>query len=76
MFLALDPSYINLMIYIMGFCVTFYVTFQILLASRLEEGFKKGKIWQIRVAYIFICIIVSHLVMSSIIYICSYFLKN
>lgn len=72
--LVVDYTLINNFIYILGFCIIFYVTFQILRATRLDELFKQGRIWQIRLTYIFICIIVSHLIMSAILRICQTFL--
>lgn len=75
MTLVLDTNFIETMLYIIGFCVIFYITFLILNASRLEEAFKRGKVWQIRMAYFFICIVVSHIIMSAILYLTNYFLS-
>lgn len=33
------------------FCLFFVLSFLILQATRIEECFKKGKLWQIKVAY-------------------------
>lgn len=58
-------------LYLFCFCAVFYITFLVLQATRLEECFKKGKVWQIKIAYLFICIITGHIVTTTILYICS-----
>ena len=50
------------MIFSAGFCILFVVTFLILQASRLEECFKKGKVWHIRLAYFFISFVVAFII--------------
>ena len=45
-----------------GFCIFFVVTFFILQASRLDECFKKGKVAYIRVAYVFISFVVAFII--------------
>ena len=49
------------------FCIFFVITFLVLNASRLEECFKNGKIWQIRAAYIIISFIVATIMAFGII---------
>ena len=41
------------------FCIFFVITFLVLNASRLEECFKKGKLWQIRAAYIILSFVIA-----------------
>lgn len=43
------------------FCIFFAVSFLVLQASRLDECFKKGKIWEIRVAYFILSFILGFL---------------
>lgn len=52
-----------------GFCIFFVVTFLILQATRLEECFKKGKIWHIRLAYFFISFAIAFIITFGIDYI-------
>jgi uncharacterized membrane protein YwzB len=55
------------LIYISSFCFFSVITYQILLASRINEAFKQGKIWQIRVAYVLISLVTSYLI-SELLY--------
>lgn len=45
-----------------GFCIFFVVTFLVLQASRLEECFKKGKVIHIRLAYFMISFVAAFLI--------------
>ncbi len=45
-----------------GFCIFFVVTFLVLQASRLEECFKKGKVIYIRLAYFMISFVMAFLI--------------
>lgn len=45
-----------------GFCIFFVVTFLVLEASRFEECFKKGKVVQIRIAYFMISFVIAFLI--------------
>ena len=51
----------NLYVFAITFLVCIPLIWFILLASRLEEAFKKGKVWQIRAAYVIITLAVSGL---------------
>lgn len=50
------------MIYLCSFVLMLPIIWQILLATNLEKGFKQGKIWQIRIAYLVITFIGAHLI--------------
>ena len=60
MILAISSQF-NFLFTIM-FCMLFVVVFLILQATRIEECFKKGNIWQIRVAYFILSFILAFLV--------------
>ena len=47
------------MIFTILFCIFFVIAFLVLNASRLEEFFKKGKIWQIRAAYLMLSFVIA-----------------
>ena len=47
------------LIFTLLFCIFFVIAFLVLNASRLEECFKKGKLWQIRAAYIILSFVVA-----------------
>lgn len=47
------------LIFTLLFCIFFVIAFLVLNASRLEECFKKGKLWQIRAAYIILAFVVA-----------------
>ena len=49
----------NGMIFTILFCIFFIITFLVLDASRLEECFKKGKIWQISAAYFILSFVIA-----------------
>ncbi|MDE6660773.1 MAG: DUF1146 family protein [Anaeroplasmataceae bacterium] len=49
-------------IFSVGFCIFFVVTFLVLQASRLEECFKKGKVVHIRLAYFMISFVIAFLI--------------
>ncbi|MBQ3253270.1 MAG: hypothetical protein IJA65_01835 [Acholeplasmatales bacterium] len=48
------------------FLIAFLISYFIILYSRLEELFKKGSIWPIRLAQIFIALIAAYLIASGI----------
>ena len=45
-----------------GFCMFFVITFLVLQASRLEECFKKGKVAYIKIAYIMISFVIAFII--------------
>jgi uncharacterized membrane protein YwzB len=53
-------------IYIFSFLLTLPLVWNILYSLRFEGIFKNGKIWQIRVAYVIVTIVVSHLLASAV----------
>ena len=53
-------------VYVFTFLLSIPLVWNILFSLRFETNFKSGKIWQIRVAYIIVTIIVSHLLASAI----------
>ena len=53
-------------IYIFTFLAGIPLIWNILYSLRFESNFKSGKVWQIRVAYVIVTIVVSHLLASSI----------
>jgi len=53
-------------IYLIVFLISIPVTWFILLASNLEKCFKQGRILEIRIAYILLTLIFSHLLASCI----------
>ena len=59
MFLGISSQF-NFLFTIL-FCMIFVVVFLILQATRIEECFKKGSIWQIRVAYFILSFVLSFL---------------
>lgn len=65
--ILMDSTQVTNYIFVIGFCAMFIVSFAVLQASRLEECFKKGRVWQIRVAYIILSIIISYLVTMCLI---------
>ncbi|MDE6946960.1 MAG: DUF1146 family protein [Anaeroplasmataceae bacterium] len=56
-----------------GFCIFFVVTFLVLQASRLEECFKKGKVIHIRIAYFLLSFVIAFLVTYGLNYLVSLF---
>ena len=48
------------------FLIFFLIAFFVIIVTRLEELFKKGSIWQIRVAQIIIAILVAYLLATAI----------
>lgn len=58
-------------IYTSLFCVFFVVSFLVLQASRLEECFKKGKIWQIKIAYFILSFVLAFLMARGFDYLIS-----
>lgn len=54
-----------------GFCIFFVITFLVLQASRLDECFKKNKTAYIMTAYILISFVVSFVVTYGLSYIAS-----
>ena len=59
-----------------GFCVFFIITYLVLQASRLEECFKKGKTAYILVAYILISFVVSFIVTYGLNYLAGIIIPN
>ncbi len=57
-----------------GFCIFFVVTFLVLQASRLEECFKKGKVWHIRIAYFIISFICAFIISYGLNFIVNLFI--
>ena len=51
-------------IYFITFLLAIPLIWFILLATNLENHFKQGKIWQIRVSYVIITLIFAHLLAS------------
>lgn len=64
--LALDTELLLDTCYVVAFLTFFVIIYLVLLASRLQECFKQGRIWQIRVSYIIISMITSYLVVECI----------
>lgn len=56
-----------------GFCIFFVVTFLVLQASRLEECFKKGKIVHIRLAYFMLSFVIAFLITYGFSYLINLF---
>lgn len=56
-----------------GFCIFFVVTFLVLQASRLEECFKKGKIVHIRLAYFLLSFVIAFLITYGFSYLINLF---
>lgn len=53
-------------LYICIFLISMPLVWNMLLALKFEGIFKSGKIWQIRCAYFFVTLIISHLLAISI----------
>ena len=53
-------------LYIFSFLLTLPLVWNILYSLRFESLFQKGKVWQIKVAYVIVTIIASHLLASAI----------
>ena len=53
-------------LYLFIFLVCIPVVWNILISLKFEGIFKSGKIWQIRCAYVFATLIISHLVAIAI----------
>ncbi len=53
--------------YLFIFCISYYVVFKILLASNLDNFFKKGRVREIRGAYMLLSIILSYLLTEFLI---------
>ena len=53
-------------VYIFSFLLSIPLVWNILYSLRFEGLFQKGKIWQIKVAYIIVTIVISHLLASAI----------
>ncbi|MDE6242240.1 MAG: DUF1146 family protein [Anaeroplasmataceae bacterium] len=60
-------------IFSVGFCIFFVVTFLVLQASRLEECFKKGKIVHIRLAYFILSFVIAFLITYGLNYLVNLF---
>lgn len=63
-------------IFSIGFCILFVLTFLILQASRLDECFKKGKTQYITIAYILISFICAFIVTYGFNYIADLIMPN
>ena len=61
----LDINVYNL-VYTSVFLVIFVISYVIIIATRLESLFKQGKVWEIRVAQIFLALIIAYLVTQGI----------
>lgn len=72
----MNGDYVSYLVYIIGFLIMLPVVFLVLKGSRLDECFKKGKVGEIKIAYLLISIIVAHLFMSAFQHICNFFLSN
>ena len=59
-----------------GFCIFFVLTFFILQASRLEECFKKGKTPYITIAYIMISFIMAFIITYGLNYLADLVIPN
>jgi len=59
MFLAINSNLDY--IYTIIFCCLFVICFLVIQASRIEECFKKGSVWQIRVAYFILSFVLAFL---------------
>lgn len=64
MFLVISSD-LNIIFTIL-FCILFVVSFLVLQASRIEECFKKGSVWQIRVAYFILSFVFAFLITYGI----------
>lgn len=53
-------------IYVFTFLLSLPLIWNILFSFRFENLFKSGKVWQIKVAYIIVTIIISHFLASAI----------
>lgn len=62
MFLAID--YMTILIPTL-FSLYFAICFLVLNATRLPEIFQKGKIWQIRAAYLILAIVIAYLLTEA-----------
>lgn len=59
-----------------GFCIFFVLSFLILQSSRLEECFKKGKSGYITVAYVFISFISAFIITYGLNYLADIIIPN
>ena len=59
-----------------GFCIFFAISFLVLQASRLEECFKKGKTAYITIAYIFISFITAFIITYGLNYLADIIMPN
>lgn len=57
-------NYLNVLIPVL-FCLYSIISFLVLNATRLPEIFKKGKVWQIRAAYLIISLISGYLLTQA-----------
>lgn len=62
MYFSSNILFVEGMLFSAGFCILFVVSFLILQASRLEECFKKGKVWHIRLAYFFLSFVIAFII--------------
>ena len=60
-FIYTTSTLVEGLVFSIVFCLFFAICFLILQATRLEECFKKGKIWQIRMTYFIISFVFSFL---------------
>lgn len=57
---------IELLFYFISLMAFFFITFQVLKASNLENVFKKNKIAEIKTAYILISLVFAHILASIV----------
>lgn len=74
MFYAVQTQAIEGIIFSCGFCLFFVLIFLVLQATRLEECFKKGKIWQIKMAYFALSFVFSFILTYGLNYLYNLFL--
>lgn len=57
-------EFLELIIYFIGLMIFFGITFKVLRATNLENIFKKNKVFEIKVAYFIISIVIAHILSS------------
>ncbi len=53
-------------VYVFTFLIGIPLVWNILFSFRFENLFKSGKVWQIKVAYIIVSLVISHLLSEAI----------
>ena len=71
-----DKNMIEQILFSIGFCIFFVISFLILQASRLEECFKKGKTAYIIIAYVFISFIAAFIITYGLNYLTEIIIPN